>query len=72
MNTPSPADMPVVSHDFHRSREAGDRGAVIVALIVAIVAGGTTAQSIDSIAIGLVMGSTLFAVLAPLLATAAR
>ncbi|MDO9489719.1 MAG: hypothetical protein Q7J32_15190 [Sphingomonadaceae bacterium] len=72
MNSPSPTDMPVVSYDFHRSREAVDRGAVIIALMVAIVAGVATAQSIDSIAIGLVIGSTLFALLAPLFATAAR
>ena len=72
VNTPSPVDMPAVSYDFHRSREAVDRGAVVIALIMAIVAGVTTAQSLDSIAIGLVIGSISFALLAPLLATGSR
>lgn len=72
VNTPAPADTPVVTYDFHRSREAVDRGAVVIALIAAIVVGVTTAQSFDSLAVGLVIGSTLFALLAPLLATAAR
>ncbi len=39
---------------------------------LAIVAGVTTTQSLDSIAIGLIIGSTLFALLAPLLAAATR
>lgn len=72
MQTPSPAEMPVVSYDFHRSTKAVDRGAVIIALIVSIVAGVTTTQSLDSIAIGLIIGSTLFALLAPMLAAATR
>ena len=72
MKTPSPAEMPVVSYDFDRRSKAADRGAVLIALAVSIVAGITTAQSFDSIAIGLVIGSTLFALLAPLLAAATR
>jgi hypothetical protein len=72
MNTPSPAEMPAVGEDFRRSRDAVDRGAVIVALVVSTVVGVIAAQSFDGLAIGLIIGSTFFALLAPLLATAAR
>lgn len=72
VKAPSPTEMPVASYDFGRSAKAVDRGAVIIALIVSIVVGITAAQGLDSLAVGLVIGSILFALLAPLLATATR
>lgn len=72
MHLSAPADGPADRHDAHRSREAVDRGALIVALAIAAIAGIVSAQSLDSLAIGLVIGSTVFAGLAPLFAAATR
>lgn len=66
------ADGPADHPDVRRSREAVDRGGLIIALAIAAIAGIVAAQSLDSIAIGLVIGSTLFAGLAPLFAGATR
>lgn len=66
------ADGPADRHDVRRSREAVDRGGLIIALVIAAIAGIVAAQSLDSIALGLVIGSTLFAGLAPLFAGATR
>lgn len=70
MNIPTPRDMPVVDYGFHRGRSAVDRGAVLIALIASAVVGVTAGQGLDSIAIGVVVGATLFAMLAPLMAAA--
>lgn len=70
MNIPSAADIPVVDYGFHRGRSAVDRGAVLIVLIASIVAGVTAGRSLDSVAIGVVVGATLFAMLAPLMAAA--
>lgn len=72
MKMPATVDLPMVSYQSHRSRQAVDRGAVIIALAVSIVAGITATQGFDSLAIGLVIGSILFALLAPLFAAATR
>lgn len=72
MHLSAPANGPVDRHGLHRSREAVDRGVLIIALAIAAIAGIVAAQSLDSLALGLVIGSTLFAGLAPLFAGATR
>jgi hypothetical protein len=59
-------------YGYHRGRQSVDRGGVLVAFLVALVAGVVSVQSLDSLAVGVVVGATLFALLAPLFSTSSR
>ncbi len=60
------------AYGFHRGRQTVDRGAVLIAAVVALVAGIGTVQATLSLPLGVIAGGMLFAVLAPLFSATTR